>query len=48
MILVVADLPYTPDFEAKIVAQVNALKSQYKSLKVYRKDILESETKKKF
>lgn len=45
MILIVADLPFTPDFEAKIVGEINRLKSKFKSLKVYRKDILSSEAK---
>lgn len=45
MILIVADLPFTPDFEAKIVTEINKLKSKFKSLRVYRKDILNSEAK---
>lgn len=45
MILIVADLPFTADFEAKIVAEINRLKSKFKSLRVYRKDILSKEAK---
>jgi hypothetical protein len=48
MVLIVADLPYTGDFEKKILAEINKLKSQFKSLKVYRKDVLAEDAKEYF
>jgi hypothetical protein len=45
MVLIVADLPFTPDFEEKILGEVNRLKAKFKSLRVYRKDILTEEAR---
>ncbi len=38
-VLIVADLPFTPDFEAKVVNEINRLRTVFKDLQVYRKDI---------
>ena len=38
-VLIVADLPFTPDFEAKVVNEINRLRTVFKDFQVYRKDI---------
>jgi hypothetical protein len=37
-VLIVADLPFTPDFESKVVNEINRLRVVFKDLLVYRTD----------
>lgn len=42
--MIVADLPYNEQFEAKIVSQVNKISQKYGDIKIYRKDLSKKET----
>jgi hypothetical protein len=42
-IMIVADLPYNEQFEAKIIEQVNRISQIYGDVKIYRKDLSKKE-----
>jgi truncated hemoglobin YjbI len=37
--MIVADLPYNPQFEEKLLKQVNKISQQFGDVKIYRKDL---------
>lgn len=42
-ILIVANLPYNPQFESKILEQVNKIKLMFLDIRIYRKDVMGKE-----
>ena len=43
--MIVADLPYNPEFEAKVVNHVNELTEKFQDIKVYRMDLTDENVK---
>lgn len=43
-VLIVADLPFNEQFEAKIIDHVNRISQKYGDIKIYRKDLSKKET----